>query len=207
MLPSTRTPEGEPLRCSICGQEHLVLLSAPPNDSVCPSCGSHAWIVVEDPNRLESIGRDRIRLEVQSLVELLRFSSSKVELAEYLTSGLVRCLAAHGSTVWMLRPEISLLDRTDEREVESLERIGFNGETHDERFANIVAAEKQETMRIEFGGTGERLRIGVPLKNRQGLVGVIEVSQRPNLNRDARTGYIRFVRSIASVIEGHCVLQ
>ena len=45
MQPSTRTPEGDPLRCQICGALNSVLTSMPPGDSVCPVCGSHAWML------------------------------------------------------------------------------------------------------------------------------------------------------------------
>ena len=202
MLPSTRTPEGEPLRCSICGNVHLILFSSPPGDSVCPTCGSHAWLVEPAPeSRLDSIGRQRIRLEVRILLELLRVSSSKTELAQHLSKGLVQCLAAHGSTVWLLK------DSVQRKTNDLLERVGFSGETTNRQFADLVAEENQEIMRLEFGELGERLRIGVPLKNRQGLIGVIEVAQRASCNAEAGTGYVGFIRSIASVIEGHYLLQ
>ncbi len=45
MIISTRTPEGEPLKCGVCGYDHLVLFSSPQDDTVCPTCGAHAWLV------------------------------------------------------------------------------------------------------------------------------------------------------------------
>lgn len=43
MQPSSRTPEGQPNRCAVCGQEFRVEPSAPPGDAPCPRCGSLAW--------------------------------------------------------------------------------------------------------------------------------------------------------------------
>jgi tetratricopeptide (TPR) repeat protein len=43
MLPSTRTPEGEPNRCQVCGKEFRLEPSRPPGDAPCPNCGSLMW--------------------------------------------------------------------------------------------------------------------------------------------------------------------
>ena len=40
---ASRTPEGFPIRCSICGIESSVDPSIPPGDAVCPACGSLVW--------------------------------------------------------------------------------------------------------------------------------------------------------------------
>ena len=38
-MPSSHTPEGQPNRCPICGNEP----SGPPGDAPCPRCGSLVW--------------------------------------------------------------------------------------------------------------------------------------------------------------------
>ena len=43
MIPSSRTPEGQPNRCPICGHEVRIEPSAPPGDATCPFCGSLLW--------------------------------------------------------------------------------------------------------------------------------------------------------------------
>jgi hypothetical protein len=43
MEPSTRTPEGEPNRCPICGNELIIEPSRPPGDAPCPHCGHLLW--------------------------------------------------------------------------------------------------------------------------------------------------------------------
>jgi hypothetical protein len=44
MRTSSRTPDGRPIRCPVCGAKSTVLVSTPPGDSVCPACGSHIWV-------------------------------------------------------------------------------------------------------------------------------------------------------------------
>jgi nitrogen PTS system EIIA component len=40
---STRTPEGLPSRCPICGKDVIINPSLPPGDAPCPHCGSLLW--------------------------------------------------------------------------------------------------------------------------------------------------------------------
>src|SRR5262245_34209097 len=69
---STRTPEGEPVRCPICGAGVRVEPSTPAGDSPCPNCGHLLWFV---PGRegvhlfpASSIGPD-VRRRVTSFLE------------------------------------------------------------------------------------------------------------------------------------------
>lgn len=40
---STRTPEGEPQRCPVCGKALVIEPSRPADDATCPHCGSLVW--------------------------------------------------------------------------------------------------------------------------------------------------------------------
>ena len=42
---SSRTPEGTPGRCPLCGAELAVEYAAPAGDAVCPQCGCLVWEV------------------------------------------------------------------------------------------------------------------------------------------------------------------
>src|SRR5436305_1437091 len=46
MKPSSRTPEGEPNRCPLCGNVVWVEPSNPPGDAPCPYCGQLLWFRV-----------------------------------------------------------------------------------------------------------------------------------------------------------------
>lgn len=48
MDPSSRTPEGTPNRCPICGQDVSITPSEPSGDAPCPHCGCLLWFVVGD---------------------------------------------------------------------------------------------------------------------------------------------------------------
>lgn len=43
MEPSSRTPEGQPNRCPVCGKDARVEPSIPPGDAPCPHCGHLLW--------------------------------------------------------------------------------------------------------------------------------------------------------------------
>jgi mannitol/fructose-specific phosphotransferase system IIA component (Ntr-type) len=43
MTPSSRTPEGQPQQCPVCGNEVVIEPSRPPGDAPCPHCGCLIW--------------------------------------------------------------------------------------------------------------------------------------------------------------------
>ena len=48
MTISSRTPEGKPNRCPVCGQDICIEPSQPFGDAPCPACGSLLWFVASD---------------------------------------------------------------------------------------------------------------------------------------------------------------
>lgn len=50
MVISSRTPEGEPNRCPICGAVIKIEPSVPPGDAPCPDCGHLVWFPEEGPD-------------------------------------------------------------------------------------------------------------------------------------------------------------
>jgi len=45
MIPASRTPEGDPNRCPICGSAIRIDPSRPTDDAPCPNCGHLLWFV------------------------------------------------------------------------------------------------------------------------------------------------------------------
>ena len=43
MTISSRTPEGRPNHCPVCGHELMIEPSIPPGDAPCPTCGHLLW--------------------------------------------------------------------------------------------------------------------------------------------------------------------
>ena len=195
MIISTRTPEGDPLKCVVCGNEHLVLSSHPPGDSVCPTCGSHSWIATK---KLEKkFPTAEVLQIVPTFVDKIRLSRSKMELATHLVDGLFQCLSPHGVTVWLLSPTVGV-------ESMQFELAASRGETllkdidfasSNDRIANSLTV---NTI------VGERLLFRLPLKanNKLTVAGVLEVVLRIEIPLDARDGSLRFVRSMAAITSG-----
>jgi len=59
---SSRTPEGEPNRCPVCGKRVIVEPSRPPGDAPCPNCGQLLWWFQDHLSNLAGVARDRITL-------------------------------------------------------------------------------------------------------------------------------------------------
>ena len=48
VIPSSRTPEGEPNECPICGHAVQIAPSRPPGDAPCPHCGHLLWFAASE---------------------------------------------------------------------------------------------------------------------------------------------------------------
>ena len=74
MVISSRTPEGRPGRCPICGAALMVEPSDPPGDAPCPHCGHLVWFTAAESGdatvlRLtrKFVGTEAIRRLIASL--------------------------------------------------------------------------------------------------------------------------------------------
>ena len=81
MEPSTRTPEGEPNRCPVCGKPLRIEPSRPPGDAPCPHCGHLLWF---GPKKRDSYEKEAVKQEsgVLEPVELARNKFDQEELAK-----------------------------------------------------------------------------------------------------------------------------
>lgn len=59
MEPSSRTPEGEPNHCPVCGKEVRIEPSRPPGDAPCPHCGHLLWFDPSVPEGTELPRREK----------------------------------------------------------------------------------------------------------------------------------------------------
>jgi acyl carrier protein len=86
MIISSRTPEGFPTRCTLCGTETNLEFSYPAGDAPCPSCGHLLWFsakvfssLQERLSELLGVAADRISPD-SLIVELGADSLDVVEL-------------------------------------------------------------------------------------------------------------------------------
>jgi acyl carrier protein len=79
MTISSRTPEGLPLRCPVCGRDSAVEPSFPDGDSTCPTCGHLLWWFRD---RIEKAGipLGRVQLDSAFSADLGADSLDHVEL-------------------------------------------------------------------------------------------------------------------------------
>lgn len=83
MVISSRTPEGSPNLCPVCGVDIRIEPSTPPGDAPCPACGHLLWFTWEDSGetiiikptcvilRSEDLDTPTKRLSVQPGVQLV----------------------------------------------------------------------------------------------------------------------------------------
>jgi hypothetical protein len=191
MIPSSRTPEGEPLQCQICGAASKVDVSKPPSDTVCPSCGAHAWWA----NRVDTT-KSQIRNYIAELSALCRSDLSVNKIGEFLVSGLTQCLAAQGAVLWVDRKRNWWSMRR------TLRIAACVGEPESPLFAQEVISTKHEIIRDLSIAGRETLVIGVTITRDNQVVGVIEVLKRTGSVATARNGYVRFISQMADIVSG-----
>jgi hypothetical protein len=189
---SSRTPEGEPLRCPVCRARHRVDVANPPGDSVCPSCGVHAWL----PPGSDRIGTTEacIREQVQEFAELCRSAPPVIRLAASLVSVVTSCLAAHGAILWMPTKQGWWSRKT------TLRPMACVGATDSSTFADEVQSSGQPILRSAMVAERDTLLIGVPVLRDHRFVGVIEVIQRGGSPLATQRGYLRFVCQMAEIV-------
>src|SRR6516165_2349922 len=71
MVISSRTPEGLPNHCPVCGSDLRIEPSDPAGDAPCPQCGHLLWFAWEDLGDLQVIRPTGNRLDPESLGRLI----------------------------------------------------------------------------------------------------------------------------------------
>ena len=194
MPPSSRTPEGEPLRCPICGAACNVDVSRPPGDSVCPCCGAHAWMAEARERTTDT--EANIRAYVDILTGLCENNLSGDRVGEFLVLGMTRILDAYGTMLWVAKKRYWWSRRM------ILNLAASNGETDSPDFAGEVAAANESIVReVDMDGR-ETLRIGVPVWRDDTILGVIEILQHTVGGPEAQRGYVWFMSKMAEIIGG-----
>ena len=80
MVVSSRTPEGTPHRCPVCGKTSAVESSYPDGDSCCPNCGQLLWWFRDRLSRDAGIAPERITLSSSFIEDIGADSLDIVEL-------------------------------------------------------------------------------------------------------------------------------
>lgn len=188
MYISAHTPDGYPYRCAICGYDSHIAKSLTANDSVCPSCGSHAWIEEET---VEFNAADRtnkpIRTWVNELARACREKTDAQELSDVLVLTLNACLASHGASLWLPNRQWSGWPHKVK-----LDQYSTIGQSSPPAFAAEIFAKEEPALRAARWQDTDVLLIGVPVRRGAEVIGVVCIVQRPGDNPVAHRGYLRF---------------
>ena len=192
MLPSSRTPEGDRIRCHLCGEISFMEPSRPPGDVPCPSCGALVWVgspINEEIARVKFSLRQFVR-ETHRLAER---ATSREELGDHLVVGLRDCLEAYGATLWICSRRHWWSRRVAVRASCSCGQAAPTSEFA-ERLANNAshqsAMDEHESV----------LHLGAPIETAGRKVGVIEVLQRPQNSAAAKRGYLIMINQMAQIV-------
>ena len=212
MEPSTRTPEGEPNRCPVCGKDLRIEPSRPPGDAPCPHCGHLLWFPSSRATGHGGECETETKGGIRGIVaEIARLSRADVDIPrqEYfgvLIPGLVRMLAARAGYLWMpvkdtwgvqfqtggpRRAADKWVPAQERREV--LSRVLSSGQPVIER----IEAKPSEQEKNEE--TCACLLLAVPIKRQAEIRAVIEVVQRPGAGPAAERGYLRFLQQMGEL--------
>jgi anti-anti-sigma factor len=71
MVISSRTPEGRPNSCPVCGSSVSIEPSDPAGDAPCPRCGHLLWFAWEDLGPIQIVRPTGSRLDPESLDRLI----------------------------------------------------------------------------------------------------------------------------------------
>lgn len=184
---ATRTPEGQPLECRVCGKTTLVLVSDPPGDAVCPNCGCHAWLIPWNDEQVLAIVV--AAGDVSDVVNSIRRCESRSSVAAALVDGLNRLLAPDEVVVWGRDRRFVNACR-----VVQLARHGGNGGSG---FACEVMTQRKSLIRRSIN----RLMFGAPMAphSSQRPAGAIEICYDCEVAPDSQDTISRVVSSFAVV--------
>lgn len=187
MLPASRTPDGTPIDCPVCGLSDVVTPSTPPGDCVCPHCGSLVWV----PESASSV-KVAVRAFTNELQELVKREEALDYTVGFLVGGLRKCLAAYGAALW-INPKRKLLRRAQPRLLRN------DGQAASSEFAREVIARAVPMARPESTIANDYLHLGVPILHDSKVLGVLEVDGRLVSDERTQRGYIRFIDELANI--------
>jgi hypothetical protein len=210
MNPASRTPEGQPNRCPVCGRHVTIEPSIPPGDAPCPYCNSLLWFAEGNvPARISGNSVEQTKTQIRALVaEIATLSKCNLganEFCQEFLSRVVQALAAVGGAVWLLGQgrtlqlayEINvssrLLDSTCDESLLHKRLLDYVIVTNCEQLVPPLSVATEERM---GGNPTRQLLVISPLTRDNAVAGLVEIFQRPNNAPATQRGYLLFVKQM-----------
>jgi hypothetical protein len=192
MNPASRTPEGEPNQCPICGHEVRLEPSRPPGDAPCPYCGHLLWFGLSKNPAAFSLSQatDVFKAWTQQVAQV-----PDDRYFEELVLGLVKFMAARGGAVWMPTNKGAKL-KCCHGDVE-FTATPSDQEGHCHLLRQVAANGRASVGRSPASaGTEGTLLLAVPVKQEQGVKAIIEIVQYPGASWEVQQRNLRYLELI-----------
>ena len=201
----SRTPEGVPGRCPICGAKVRLEPSAPLSDAPCPNCGHLIWFAPSD----ELIGQTRTRIR-DLVADIHKLASSDVPADAFyrrFLQDVVSAVAALGGALWIvdnqgqprMQHEIDFLKAAKlDPSCQSVGHDHLLRETLRDGKATLFPSTRESASRLGGHESGCAV-IAAPLKVNQQPVGVVELLLDPNRRRAALENATLFVTELCDM--------
>ena len=219
MAPSSRTPEGEPNRCPVCGKSLCIEPSRPPGDAPCPHCGCLIWFEQASSTRGDRGAVEESKRTIHDWVRhIAELSKSEVSPPVYfreLVDGVVRCLAARGGAIWLLDDEKLRVRYRVGLDNVGLPQDGLLGSAHVHLVETVLATGAASATlprpasrnAQEQANPTNSLVLLCPLLHAHEPRGVVEVFQRTEAGPAVQRGYLRFLTQICEVAGQNAVFR
>jgi hypothetical protein len=211
MKPSSRTPEGEPNLCPVCGNEVRLEASQPAGDAPCPHCGHLLWFwSVHNDDSPDGRRLKRVRTATTGIVAMARSDAPRDEIVSGVLPGLLDVFLADTCCLWTVADDDFQLEFHCEAEkttvaVEQIESerrriVAEVFATGDLILRRGQAADSTQTCRVK---PIDWLVFAAPLDRRHEPRSVIEVVRRPSTKRGADRGMSKFLDQMSKIMCGH----
>lgn len=194
MIPSSRTPEGDHLRCYLCNAIAWIEASRPTGDVTCPSCGTLNWVGSPGEFAIERV-KAVIRSLVAEIATLVAENAPREKLAKRLVEVLPPCLAAHGAMLWRCSRR-----HWWSRGRKVIVECTYGDVDLSQPFAQQIANDLDHKSVLIEDNNRNVLMIGIPVVVGTNTVAVIQILQRLSPSDAARRGYIRFTEQLAGMV-------
>lgn len=199
MQPASRTPEGEPNRCPVCGKEVRLEPSRPPGDAPCPNCGHLLWFF--SPVGPATCSIDPPEYTVRAWTNHVALAPDNQYFKE-LISELAKFTAAKRGAIWILAGT-QLKRKADYQEAEFPETMSDRERGNE--LLRRVAASGQSLVSQPIEGcclnkdtpeTSDSLLLAVPVKRNSTTVAIIELAQEAGAAIELQRSNLRFLEQI-----------
>jgi hypothetical protein len=201
MQPASRTPEGEPNQCPICGKEVQLEPSRPPGDAPCPNCGHLLWF---DSPSSSAVTLNRHEHAVLDWTRQLTRCPDEYYFKE-LFSGLAKFAGTRRGAAWIVvgsslkrvfqHEDVEFPETPAERQRSNdlLRRVAASGQS----LVSRPSAEAE--LRGDRPQRNSCVLLAVPVKWRGQIATIIEIAEEPGGTAELHRNLLQLLEMICEI--------